>query len=158
MSLLFFMFCQGSRDLFLGLLLSGFFFFLHGSWIFCFYVLGFFSLIKLNDFCHMHVANLIRVFVGGFVPNIDFKFQFYFILFFKDFIYLFLEREERREKEREINISVWLPLAHPRHVPWLGSWPAIQARALTGNWTSNPLVRRPVLNPLSHTRQGSIVF
>ena len=31
--------------------------------------------------------------------------------FFKDFIYLFLEREEGREKEREGNIKVWLPPA-----------------------------------------------
>ena len=34
-------------------------------------------------------------------------------IFLKDFIYLFLERQERREKERERNISVWLPLTHP---------------------------------------------
>ena len=48
--------------------------------------------------------------------------------FFKDFIYLFLERGKWREKERERNINVWLPLARPywgpdpqpRHVPWLG--------------------------------------
>ena len=29
-----------------------------------------------------------------------------------------------------------------------------QARALTGNQTSDPFVSRPVLNPLSHTNQG----
>ena len=33
--------------------------------------------------------------------------------FFKDFIYLFLERGEEREKERERNSNVWLPLACP---------------------------------------------
>ena len=46
-------------------------------------------------------------------------------VFFKDFIYLLLERGERREGEREGNISVWLPLMQPllgtrlkpRHVP-----------------------------------------
>ena len=43
-----------------------------------------------------------------------------FTYFFKDFIYLFLEREEGREKERERNIDVYkryidqLPLAHPQ--------------------------------------------
>ena len=39
----------------------------------------------------------------------------YFILFlfFKDFIYLFLDRGEGWEKERERNINVWLPLARP---------------------------------------------
>ena len=35
------------------------------------------------------------------------------MVFFKIFIYLFLEREEGREKERERNINVWLPLTHP---------------------------------------------
>ena len=51
--------------------------------------------------------------------------------FFKDFIYLFLDRGVGREKERERNINVWLPLVHsrgpgpqPRHVPWLGIEPA----------------------------------
>ena len=51
--------------------------------------------------------------------------------FFLDFI---LERG--REREREGNINVWLPLHHPL----LGTWPATQAYALTGNRTSGPLV------------------
>ena len=38
------------------------------------------------------------------------------------------------------------PCLQPRHVP------------LTGNQTSNPLVRRPALNPLSHTNQGRSDF
>ena len=33
-----------------------------------------------------------------------------FLFFFKDFIYLFLEKGERKEKERERNINVWTPL------------------------------------------------
>ena len=37
--------------------------------------------------------------------------------FFKDFIYLFLERGERKKKEREQNID-WLPLTH---APQLGT-------------------------------------
>ena len=56
-----------------------------------------------------------------------------------------------REGERERNINVWLPLTHPL----LGTWPATQASALTGNPTVNPLVCRPALNPLSHTSQGN---
>ena len=59
------------------------------------------------------------------------------------------EKGERREKERERNINVWLPLTHPL----LGTWPTTQACALTRNQTSNPLVHRPALNPLSHTSQ-----
>ena len=39
------------------------------------------------------------------------------------------------EKERERNINVWLPLVYPL----LGTWPATQACALTGNWTHDPL-------------------
>ena len=72
--------------------------------------------------------------------------------FLKDFIYSFLERGERREKERERNNNVWLPLVHPL----LGTWTATQAYALTGNQTGDPLVRRLVLNPLSHISQGRI--
>ena len=68
----------------------------------------------------------------------------------KDFIYLFLDRGDGREKERERNIKMWLPLACPQP----GTWPATQACALTGNRTGDPLVHRPVLNPLSHTSQG----
>ena len=65
---------------------------------------------------------------------------------FKDFIYLFLEKGGRREKERERNINVCRPL--------LGIWPATQARALTGNQTHDPLVRKLALKPLSHTSHG----
>ena len=38
--------------------------------------------------------------------------------------------------------------------PLVGTWPASQACALTGNQTSDPLVHRLALNPLSHTSQG----
>ena len=62
--------------------------------------------------------------------------QVHVFCFFKDFIYLFLERGEGREKERERNISVWLPLMWPT----LGTWPETQACALNGNPISNPLV------------------
>ena len=73
---------------------------------------------------------------------------------FKDFIYLFLERGEGREKERERNINVWLSLMGPP----LGTWSATQARALNGNQTGDLLLRRPALNPLSHTSQGCFYF
>ena len=80
---------------------------------------------------------------------------YHFLSFFlKDFIYLFLERREGREKKRERNINVWLPLKCPQ----VGTWPATQACALTGNQTGNPLVHSPVLNPLSHTSQGLLSF
>ena len=68
------------------------------------------------------------------------------------FYYLFLDRGEGREKERERNSNVWLPLTCPK----LGIWPATQACALTGNRTDDPMVCRPALNPLSHTRQSHV--
>ena len=42
--------------------------------------------------------------------------------------------------------------------PLLEPWTATQPCALTGNRTGDPLVRRPALNPLSHTSQGTRVF
>ena len=68
------------------------------------------------------------------------------------FYYLFLDRGEAGENERDRNINVWLPLEHPV----LGTLPATQACALTGNRTSDPLVHRLALSPLSHTSQGKI--
>ena len=58
------------------------------------------------------------------------------------------------EKERERNINVWLPLERPP----LGTWPTTQACALTGNQTSDLLVYRPALNPLTYTSQGSKIY
>ena len=58
---------------------------------------------------------------------------------------------ERGENERQRNINR-LPLAQPQPEIWL----ATQAYALTGNRTSDLLVCRAVLNPLSHTNQGSL--
>ena len=62
---------------------------------------------------------------GGFCGNVI---KDFFLRFFKkDFIYLSLERGEWREKEGERNINVWFVC------PVLGTWPATQAWALTGN-------------------------
>ena len=53
----------------------------------------------------------------------------FFNIYFKDFIYLFLDRGEGRETERERNVSVWLPLTHPT----LGNLAATQACVPNGN-------------------------
>ena len=76
-------------------------------------------------------------------------FVFYFIyLFFKDFIYLFLER--KREGEREGSISVWLPLERPL----LGTRPITQACAL--DWESN---QRPFAGAQStESHQPGLLF
>ena len=75
-------------------------------------------------------------------------------LFFLEILFmLFLHRGEGREKERERNISGWLPLM----CPLLGTWPETHRKCvLTGNRTRDPVVRRPVLNPLSRTGQGEL--
>ena len=82
----------------------------------------------------------------------------YLTLFFKRF-YLFIFRERKREGEREgekhqcvvvfCATLHWGPGRKPRHH---------QARALTGNGTGDPLIRRPALNPLSHASQGRSAF
>ena len=73
----------------------------------------------------------------------------FYLFIFKRF-YLFIFRERRREGERE-GEKHWCVVAS--HKPPLGSWSATQACALTGNRTSDPLIHRPALNPLSHTSQ-----
>ena len=67
------------------------------------------------------------------------------------FFNLFIFRERGREGEREGEKHQCVVASH---APLLGTCPATQACALTGNQTGNPLVLRPALNPLSHTIQG----
>ena len=66
------------------------------------------------------------------------------------FIYLFIFRERGREGEREGEKPQG---AVASHAPLLGTWPATQACALTGNQSSDPLVCRPKINPLRYTSQ-----
>ena len=60
-----------------------------------------------------------------------FYLSFYFILFyfFKDFIYLFLERGREGEREGDKHQCVVASLSNPL----LGTWPTTQSCALTGN-------------------------
>ena len=64
-----------------------------------------------------------------------------------------LERGEEREKGRETSMCGCLS-----HTPPLGTWPATQACALTGNWTGDTLVCRLALNPLIHNSQSQKHF
>ena len=73
------------------------------------------------------------------------------------FIYFFFKRERKGRKKRERETLMCeryidrLPITHPH----LGTWAETQARALTGSQTSDLLVCRLELNPLSHTSQGT---
>ena len=67
-------------------------------------------------------------------------------------IYFYRVGKGERRRGREISMCGCLlpapqrgPGPQPRHI-----------YALTGNWTSNPLLRRPVLNPVSYTSHSKI--
>ena len=105
--------------------------------------------------CEPSATGELRGFLGGQKLLFSFLYcklllvHFFFFLRF----YLFIFREgERKEKERERNINVWLPLM----CPLLRTWPTTQPCVLTGNWTSNSLVLRSALNPLSYMSQGCL--
>ena len=71
-------------------------------------------------------------------------------IFQRDFIYLFiLDRGEGREEEKHQCV---VASRAPSTVDLTQT--TTQSCALTGNRTSDPLVHRLALNPLSHTSQG----
>ena len=71
------------------------------------------------------------------------------------FYFLFLLTYRARGRERNIGVQERHCLVVSQH-PQLGTWPTTQARALTGNQTSNLSVCR--LHPLSHTSQSKLLF
>ena len=96
--------------------------------------------------CCKNTGFYLLVFPSPLSPINHWSFLSLSLFFFKiSFIYF-----SGGEGERERNINVWLTVMRP-----LGTWPATQACALTGNQTSNPLLHSLVLNPLSHTSQGT---
>ena len=68
-----------------------------------------------------------------------FKMFNYIVLFFKDFIYLFLERRREGEREGEKHPCVvnsrthphWGCVLQPRHVPWVGIQQGIEPATLS---------------------------
>ena len=71
-------------------------------------------------------------------------------IFLRFYLFIFREGKGGIKRGKETSVCGCLSLVHSP----LGTWPATQACALTGNGTSNPLVCRLTLNPLSHTSQG----
>ena len=109
--------------------------------------------------CILNMLICILRFISRKMVNLPIGYEnscfFLFFLFYFLRFYLFIFRERGREGEREGEIEKhWLPLSHPK----LGTWPAIEACAVTGNQTSSLSVCRLTLNPLSHTSQGSLCF
>ena len=88
---------------------------------------------------------------GGLLRGWDHP-EFFKIYFIFKRSYSLLERGEEKDKERVRNINLWLPYMSPL----LGTWSTNQVCSLTGNWTGDLWVCSPVLNPLSHTSQGSL--
>ena len=78
---------------------------------------------------------------------------FLFIVFLK---ILFIFREMGREGEREG--EKYQSVVASRMYPLLGTGPATQVCALTGNQTGDSLVHRPTFNPLSYTSQAKKVL
>ena len=72
----------------------------------------------------------------------------------RSYVFIFRKRKRGRKRGRETSMCDWyvyrLPLARPQ----LGAWLTTQARARAGNKSGNLPIRKPMLNPLSHTSQG----
>ena len=82
-------------------------------------------------------------------------FLFYFFLNIL-FIYFYREEKGGRKRGRETSVCERHIDLLPLTCPQLGTWPATQACALTGNRTCDLMVHNPALGPLSHTSQGKI--
>ena len=87
---------------------------------------------------------------SNFFLHEGFFFSF-FMVFFKKILFIYFYREGKRGRKKGGETSMCGCLSH---APPLGTWPSTQACALTGNRTSNPLVHRPALSPLSYTCHG----
>ena len=124
----------------------------HSRWV-CFYQ-NFYLWTPAKIRLHINPSLLQQESSGVTVTNLTVKMLYCsFTSIFKRF-YLFIFRQKWREGEREKSINVWLPLMRPL----LGTLPTTQECALIGNQTSDPLVCRPSLNPLSHTSQSIILL
>ena len=108
------------------------------------------STLHLSEYCLFQMSHIRGYIVISKVWIFLFCFLDFLLKILCMYVCMYVCREKGREGERERNINVWLPFPCPQ----LGTWPATQECALTGNRTSNPLVCRPMLNPLSYTSQA----
>ena len=77
-------------------------------------------------------------------------------LFILKILFIYFYREEKGGRKRETDMRETL-IGCLSYAPWLGTEPATQACALTGNPTCDPLLCRTTPNQLSHTTQGYII-
>ena len=98
---------------------------------------------SMSYVCASHINILFYVKRKRRLSNLLFPFTAVNVLIFLKILFILREGKGRRKR----NINVWLPLMRPL----LGTWPSTQVCTLTGNETSDPLVLRLALNPLSHT-------
>ena len=78
-----------------------------------------------------------------------------FYFFFFKILFIFRERGKEGGRGKETRCVRETSIGCLSHVPNQEAWPATKACSLTGNQTSDLSVHRLVLNPLSHTSQGS---
>ena len=71
------------------------------------------------------------------------------LFFLRSYLFIFREGKGRRKRGRETSMCGCLS-----HAPYWGSGLQPSHVPETGSQTSDPLVHRPALNPLSHTSQG----
>ena len=80
--------------------------------------------------------------------------SFYYIYLFSKISFSFREKGRQGERGGEKHQCARdTAISCLSYVPWPGTEPAAQARALTENWTSDLLVSGMIPSPLSHTSQ-----
>ena len=99
------------------------------------------------------IHNFIKFTKGMQINFSNFCIIWFYFYFLKRF-YLFNFRERGKEGERGEKHQCVVA----SHAPPTGDLACNPGIRLTGNQTGNPLVRRPGINPLSHTSQGGMQF
>ena len=123
------------------------------SYNMCYNILEWIIYMLLHMYVYVQILYIFTIFV-----NISYNIYTYFFFlesFFIIIIFYFQTRGREGEREGEKHQCVVASCTPPTGG---ATWPATQACALIGNQTGDPLVHRPVLNPLSHASQGYTDF
>ena len=105
--------------------------------------------LRASSLCSQYIKPNVYAFWKSILDRNKQRYLFiYLFTYFKDFIYLFLERGEGREGKHQCKINIDQLLPQP------GTEPATQACALTRNPTGNLSLCETMPSRLSHTSQG----